>query len=308
MEKMLIEVRHFMAALALARHRHFQKAASELGTTQPALSRVIRALEEELGECLFNRGRGRVELTPVGEQFIGIARDLLNLRETKLKDLQALISARRGLVALACLPSLAESLALMTGRFCASRPQITTRLLESAADHVLDSVRSGAADLGLGLLSGGEPDIIASPYLTDALMAVGAARNPLMSRENLQWNDLTKSRIIWVSRDSNTRRGVERAFAQCGANFHPAMEVTLMSTAESLAAANMGVAILPSSFTNNIRGKNPLVRPLIPEVNREIFLFRRKDHHLLPAALEMESFLLENRPDHSPRSPRADQN
>ena len=293
---MLIEVRHFTAALALARHRHFQKAAAELGTTQPALSRVIRALEEELGECLFHRGRGRVELTPVGEHFIAFADDLVRWRAAKLEDIRALVSARRGLVVLACLPSLAAEAALLVGRFCAARPRVSARLMESPADQALAAVRSGAADLGLGVLSGDEPDLVAARFHTDALTAAGAAGNPLMAKENLTWSDLGAARVIAMGRGSSIRRCAERAFARCGADFHPALEVNLMSTAASLAAADLGVAILPSSFTDGLRGRDLLVRPLRPEVRRQIFLFRRKDRYLLPAALEMESYLLENRP------------
>lgn len=284
------------AALAVARHRHFQRAAAELGTTQPALSRMIRALEEELGECLFDRGRGRVELTPVGERFIAFAADLTGRRARQLADIRALISARRGLVTIACLPSLAVRAALLAGEFCAARPQVAARLLECPADQALAAVRAGDADLGLGVAPADARDLRTAPFHEDILMAAAAADHPLMRRKRPRWADLAEVRLIAMGRGSSVRRRAEQAFARAGRPFQPTMEVNLMSTAAALAAAGRGVAVLPSSFTDHLRDAAVAARPLTPEARRRLFLFRRRDRRLLPAALDMESFLLDHRP------------
>ena len=62
----LRQVRYFAA---VARHRHFTRAAAELGLAQPALSQQVRALERELGVVLIDRGGRRVRLTDAGEAF-----------------------------------------------------------------------------------------------------------------------------------------------------------------------------------------------------------------------------------------------
>jgi DNA-binding transcriptional LysR family regulator len=77
----LVQLRHF---LALATHGSFSGAAPRLFLTQPALSRSIRALEDELGQPLFDRVGRRVELTPFGQGLLGRARDLV----TDAEDLQ----------------------------------------------------------------------------------------------------------------------------------------------------------------------------------------------------------------------------
>lgn len=293
---MYIEVRHMAAVVALARHRHFQKAAEELGTSQPALSRVIRMLEEEVGECLFDRRGRRVVPTPVGEHFIAFAEDMTRWRARKLEDIQMLVAARRGLVVIACLPSLAGEVAALVGRFCAERPQVSVRLMESPANTVLATVRSGAADLGLGVLADGG-EFIAHPFRDDALMAVGAAKNPLMAQKKLHWKSLHDARFIAINHGSSMRACVEQAFARHGVPMEPILEVNLMSTAKSLVAANHGVAVLPSSFVDGIGGELDLCAKLLhPKVCRQISLFRRKDRNLLPAALDMESYLLDKRP------------
>lgn len=292
---MLIELKHLAAVLALVEHRHFQKAAEALGTSQPALSRTIRLIEEELGECLFDRRQRRVELTPVGEIFATFADDLMRWRAHKLDDIRQIVAARRGLVTIACLPSLSSTVALLASHFCASYPQVKVRLLEYPADRVLAAVQRGDADLGVGIFPDEETEFITSLFYTDELAAVGAAKNPLGAKKHLRWEHLRDARIIAMSRGSSIYRYVSEAFIRYKVPLEPVFEVNLMPTATSLAAEDFGVAVLPSSFTNNINHSDLWVKSLHPRVYRKIMLFRRKGRNLLPAALEMEAYLMRQR-------------
>ena len=72
-----ISTRHFRCFLTVARLKSFTQAASELNVSQPALSVTIQRLEELLGAQLFDRNRKKVNLTSVGEEFLGVANRLL---------------------------------------------------------------------------------------------------------------------------------------------------------------------------------------------------------------------------------------
>src|SRR5215211_1056028 len=72
-----VELRHLRYFAAVAAHGSFNRAANNLHLTQPALSRQVKDLEEELGVALFVRGKNAVKLTAAGELFYEEARDLL---------------------------------------------------------------------------------------------------------------------------------------------------------------------------------------------------------------------------------------
>ncbi len=76
---MAMEFRHLRFFLAVCETRHFRRAAQLLGTTQPNLTRQIRALEQELGRPLFSRDRRRVEITDAGRSIEPLARHVLSL-------------------------------------------------------------------------------------------------------------------------------------------------------------------------------------------------------------------------------------
>ncbi len=283
-----------LAVLTVARFRHFQKAAEELGTSQPALSRTIRAIEEELGECVFDRRSHRVSLTPVGEHFVRFAEVLTDWRERGLGDIRQLIAAKRGRVTFACLPSIAASVACEeVRRFHEECPRVSVTVVEAPAASVIEMVQSGIADIGLGIMPGGESGMHVRPFCTDRLTGVGGAKHSLAKKQPLQWEHLRRANIIAMSKKSSVRLFIERVFAQKKMRFEPAFEVNLMSTAEAMAAANMGIAVLPSGFAGAIRNPAVFVKPLCrPSVFRRIMLFRRKNANLLPAALLMEDYLL----------------
>jgi DNA-binding transcriptional LysR family regulator len=85
------EFRHFKYLLAVAEHRGFRKAAQQLNTSQPSLSKQAREFQEAYEIQLFEKTRaGNIHLTQTGEAFIAIAKDLLDARDDAIAALIAI--------------------------------------------------------------------------------------------------------------------------------------------------------------------------------------------------------------------------
>jgi len=95
---MKLDLRQLRHVLALDRHRNFGRAAEAIGLTQPALSRSLQALEDEIGARLFDRDRSHVAPTAVGERLIERARLLVNQARDIEQDLKQMLGLEVGLL------------------------------------------------------------------------------------------------------------------------------------------------------------------------------------------------------------------
>jgi DNA-binding transcriptional LysR family regulator len=122
---MKLELRQLRHVLALERYRNFARAAEAIGLTQPALSRSIQALEEEVGAKLFDRNRARVEPTAVGTRLIELAQPLISQAKFVEFELQQMVGLAGGLLRVGAGPYAAEiSVGTAVGRLARQHPGI----------------------------------------------------------------------------------------------------------------------------------------------------------------------------------------
>src|SRR5687767_8586178 len=101
-----LSLRHYRAFVAIGRSGSFRVAAGQLRVSQPALSVAIRQMEEELRLTLFNRTTRRVELTPIGADFLPMAERVVRDFDASAIEIQNAAIRKRGQVIVACLPSI----------------------------------------------------------------------------------------------------------------------------------------------------------------------------------------------------------
>jgi len=122
---MKLDLRQLRHVLALDRYRSFARAAEAIGLTQPALSRSLQALEDDIGAKLFDRDRARVEPTAVGLRLIELARPLVSQAKLAERDLQQMIGLAGGLLRIGAGPFAAEtSVGTAVGRLARRHPGI----------------------------------------------------------------------------------------------------------------------------------------------------------------------------------------
>jgi LysR family carnitine catabolism transcriptional activator len=280
------ELRHLRAFAAVAVHGGFTRAAERLRSTQPALTLLVRQLEESLGTRLFDRNTRNVQLTTTGAQLLPAVERLLADLETTIDGVRDAVARASGRVIVATLPSIASSmLPQAIARAAAANPGIAVSVRDAVAGRISAMVRSGEADLGVAGRPDGEDDLAFETLLADRLVAACPQAHALAKRRRVSWGDLVGESFISMSRDSSVRRLVEQAFAQIGQRHDPAYEVVYLSSAVAMAAAGLGIAVVPSSALSALNLERIAVRPLMaPAVEREIGLLTHRNRSLSPAA------------------------
>lgn len=147
-----MEIKQVESFLVLAEELHFGRAARRLYMTQPALSRLVRALEEDLGERLFDRSTRVVSLTQAGESLLRPARELLDVHERAVSSVANVGSGQVGRVRLGFAGASSHMLVSRLAKEAFDRyPGLTLELHSSNfAGSGLTKIMDGEYDLALG--------------------------------------------------------------------------------------------------------------------------------------------------------------
>jgi DNA-binding transcriptional LysR family regulator len=287
---MNITLRQLYAFKAVADVGTFTAAAQRLKVAQPALSLNIRDLEGELGAKLFDRTTRRVELTAAGREFLQSVDQLIVDLERAVQNARDLADRKRGRLVVAAPPLLAAlivpgAVADYKKRF----PSIEVSVVDAQTNVIVDKVRSGEADCGIGTFAEAEEGVRREILFEDALMAWCPAQSPCAGSSRLAWKDLPPNQLIAMTRDSRIRFLVDQAYQSIGQAVRPAYEVSHMTTAIMMVEAGLGVAVLPAYVWGFARVFNVVSKVLCePEVRREVAIIQASGKSLSPAA---EAFL-----------------
>lgn len=291
-----VSLKQLRGFAAVAREGSFTKAAQSLFLSQSALSALIRGLEGELCLRLFDRTTRRLELTEAAQELLPAVQRLLADLDRVAGDLRDVAERRRGRVRLGSTPLLAAS--LMPGlmrSFAEHYPEIELTLLDASTDLLLAALRQGELDLLLSTFDQAEPDLHTEPLLRDPMVVVCHRLHPLAGASSLRWQDLLEQPLLLLRAGSGLRALVERGFAALGGCPKPAQEASHIATAMAMAAAGLGLAILPA-YALRVSAQGTVdelvgVPLLAPAMAREVSLAHLQQRALSPAALAMAEHL-----------------
>lgn len=284
---MNVELRHLRGFMAVAEAGAFRRAAERLRISQPALSALIRDLERQVGVALFDRTTRRVEMTQAGREFLPQAEKLLADLEASLRGLTDLAQRRKGHVAVACAPLLGSVLLPgLIAAFGRAYPAVRVTLIDAGTDMIVDKVRNGEADLGIGTFAEGEAGISRLRLLRDTMMVFAPAGEAgAGKRRAATWAEIADAPLIALTRESGLRALVEMGFGGLGRPARPAYEVSHVTTAVALVEAGLGIAVLPAIARKIAHDRRVALRELRgPQVGRDISLISAAGRSLTPAA------------------------
>lgn len=184
----LRQIRYFAA---LARHRHFGRAADDCAVTQPALSMQIRVLEDSLGTALFERGTRQISLTGFGEAFLARSDGILQAVD-ELEDLARATGGKpAGKLRIGVIPTVAPYLLpAIIARLQSLFPDLRPLLRETVTPRLLEELLDGRLDAAILALPVSEPALTEVPLLSEPFVLVRPAEDrgkpvpsPAMLRE-----------------------------------------------------------------------------------------------------------------------------
>jgi DNA-binding transcriptional LysR family regulator len=202
----MLDPRRVLTFREVARQRSFSRAAESLSLTQPAVSQQIHALEVGLGGLLIERGRGRFELTPLGDLLLGHAEALherLQLAETQLGETAG--DARRRL-RLAAFPSALATLVPAAIAYLHAEAALEVSAVQGSTEEVVAAIRDGRAHVGLCFQDASMPRLEHPgtqriDVLDEPMLATICHGHPLAHRKRIRLVELAEDRWLAGARD-----------------------------------------------------------------------------------------------------------
>lgn len=253
--------------IALARERHFGRAAEECGISQPSLSAAIRQLEDQLGVVLVNRGARFQGLTPEGQRVLEWARRIVGDARTMREEMRAARHGLAGHMRLAVIPTALAMVHEITGPFQAKHPDVTFEVSSRNSLQVLSLLENLEIDAGLTYLDN-EPlgRVTSVPLYAERYHLVTAVGAALSDRDQVTWREVAGLRLCLLTADMQNRRIINQHMADAGVSIAPRLESNSMIVLLSHINTGQWASIMPRNvaeaygFAGGIR-IIPIVEP-----------------------------------------------
>ena len=297
MSKMNVTLRQLRAFVEVAETKHFTRAADKLDLSQSTVSSLVRELEEHLELRLFDRHTRMLSLTQAGAEILPLARKALADLDSVLGSSSELRTLGRGRVSIAA-SSLQAALMLprMIREFGAAYPGVTVNLLDVPQPDVLEMVRSGAVDFGIGTESSARHDLGARVLTSDTFVVMLPAGHALSRKRELNWKDLEGYPLIGSPPGNPLREQVDAALARVGISLVRSYEVSLPLTIIGMVEGGLGIAVLTTNASRLALALGLVVKPVVnPVIKRDISLLFHADRSLSPAAQNFSDLLFKRR-------------
>ncbi len=294
--------------MALARERHFGRAAETCGVTQPTLSAGIKQLEETLGVLLVQRGSRFIGFTPEGERTLDWARRILGDARAMRDEIKALKLGLAGQLRIAAIPTTLAMVAQLTTPFRARHPDVRFTIWSRTSIEILTLLENLEIDAGVTYIDN-EPlgRVNAVPLYQERYQLLTAADAPLGNRERVTWAEVAQVPLCLLTPDMQNRRIIDGLLRSAGGDPQPTLESDSMIVLFAHVRTGRWASVMPARLAETL-GLTATIRaiPIIePEAVHTIGLVvpMREPMTPLNAALVTEARRLATTLDDGPTRP-----
>lgn len=276
-----MEIRHLQYFMEVTRTGSFTRAASQLYMTQPAISRIMKSLEEEVGAALFHRSRKQLTLTEAGSvlyKYAQVMDEQFQELQTELDDLRQL---KKGHIRIG-LPSIVNSFffSRLMASFHEEYPEITFQLEEDGSKRVEEDVMNEKLDFGVVVLPTQRDNFDYYTFVQEKLKLIVPVSHYLAAKQAVSLSMLEKEDFIMFNQDFALRDSIVSACRSAGFEPRVISETSQLDFIEEMVASNLGISLLPESTCNELTSNVQAISILNPTIDWVLAIIWKKGHHL----------------------------
>ena len=255
--------------IALARERHFGRAAEACGVSQPTLSAGIKQLEEGFGVRLVDRSSRFAGFTAEGERVLEWARRIVGDTRAMRQEIDALKRGLAGEVRIAAIPTALAMTALLTTPYRAKHPEVRFSIVSRTSVEVFRLLENLEVDAGLTYLDN-EPlgRVNTIPLYLEEYRLLTARDGVLGDRDTVTWSEVGRIPLCLLTPDMQNRRIIDGLLREMGTEPSPTLESNSMIVLFAHVRTGKWSSIMPAKIaetlglTDNVRSI-PIIAPAV---------------------------------------------
>ncbi len=253
--------------LALAREKHFGRAAEACGVTQPTLSAGVKQIEDSFGVLLVNRGSRFQGFTPEGERVLDWARRIVGDARAMREEVHALKHGLSGRLRIAAIPTALAMVERLTTPYRARHPNVQFTIYSRNSLEILDLLENLEIEAGITYVEN-EPlgRVSTVPLYRERYRLLTSADAPLGNRDSVTWAEVSQVPLCLLTPDMQNRRIIDRLLQTAGSEARPTLESNSMILLYSHVRTGRWASVMPAKiadalgFTESIRAI-PITEP-----------------------------------------------
>ncbi len=271
--------------LALAREKHFGRAAEACGVTQPTLSAGVKQIEEQMGVLLVRRGSRFQGFTPEGDRVLEWARRIVGDTRNMREEINSLRHGLSGRLRIAAIPTALAMVAALTTPYRERHPNVQFTIYSRTSVEILELLENLEIDAGITYVEN-EPlgRVSMIPLYHEHYRLLTSADAPLGNRDMVTWAEVAQVPLCLLTPDMQNRRIIDRLLKSAGGESRPTLESDSMILLYSHVRTGRWASVMPEKIAQTL-GLTDTIRaiPIVePEAVQTIGLVVPKREPMTP--------------------------
>jgi DNA-binding transcriptional LysR family regulator len=235
--------------LALAREKHFGRAAEACGVTQPTLSAGLKQLEEQMGVLLVNRGSRFQDFTPEGLRVLEWARRIVGDTRSMRDEVNSLRHGLTGSLRIAAIPTALAMVASLTTPYRERHPNVRFTIYSRNSIEVLELLENLEVDAGITYVENEPLGRVNTVRLyPESYRLLTSAEAPLGNRDSVTWAEVAQVPLCLLTPDMQNRRIIDRLIKSAGGESRPTLESDSMILLFSHVRTGRWASVMPAKL------------------------------------------------------------